>query len=105
MSHCIALTNCPNMTVAETLASALVDNSLAACVNILPGVTSIYKWEGERVKEQECTLLIKTREDIYPALEAFIQAQHPYELPEIIAVPIRMGSNGYLSWLDQQLDK
>ncbi len=105
MSHCLVLTNCPDLDCAETLASALVDNSLAACVNILPGVTSIYKWEGKQVKEQECTLLIKTREDIYPALEAFIQAQHPYELPEIIAVPVSMGSNGYLSWLDQQLDK
>ena len=105
MRHCLVLTNCPDFDCAETLASALVDNSLAACVNIVPGVTSIYQWQGERVKEQECTLLIKTREDIYPELEAFIQAQHPYELPEIIAVPVHMGSKGYLSWLDQQLDK
>lgn len=105
MNHFLVLTNCPDFDCAKTLASALLDNSLAACVNILPGVTSIYKWEGKQVTEQECTLLIKTSEDIYPELEAFIQAQHPYELPEIIAVPVSMGSKAYLSWLDHQLDK
>ncbi len=93
------------MDVAETLAEILVSEKLAACVNILPGALSIYEWQGQVEKEQECVLLIKSREDRLKVLEERLLAEHPYELPELIAVPIQKGSAAYLSWVDTQLDK
>lgn len=93
------------MDVAETLAEILVSEKLAACVNILPGALSIYEWQGKVEKEQECVLLIKSREDRLQMLEERLLAEHPYELPELIAVPIQKGSAAYLSWVDTQLDK
>ena len=105
MSHYLTITTCPDKESAESLAYILVENGLAACVNIIPGVTSVYEWQGEINKGQECILLIKTRADIYEDLESTIRSEHPYELPEIIAVPIEQGLSTYLSWLDSVLDK
>jgi len=97
----LTLTSLPEPQQAERLAEALVDQGLAACVNILPAVTSVYRWQGRRESAQEVLLLIKTRAAVYPTLEAAIRERHPYELPEIIAVPVEQGLTGYLDWVEQ----
>jgi periplasmic divalent cation tolerance protein len=74
---------------------------LAACVNILPGVQSVYLWQGAEEVSEELILVIKTREERYPALERILLERHPYELPEIIATPITQGLAGYLGWIDE----
>lgn len=100
MTYRLVLTTCPDTATAESLASALVQDGLTACVNIVPGVQSIYKWKGELARDQECLLLMKTRSEVYQALEEAIRARHPYELPEVIAVPIETGLAAYLAWID-----
>ena len=82
------------------IAKALVDQQLAACVNVVPGLTSVYRWQGQTESAQEVLLLIKTRQAVYPELEAALLTLHPYELPEIIAVPIEAGLPAYLSWIE-----
>jgi len=91
---------CPDRAMAERIAEALVADRLAACVNIVPGITSVYRWQGEVQHDSELLLLIKTRDECYPALEARIRELHSYEVPEIIAVPLQRGSESYLAWLD-----
>jgi periplasmic divalent cation tolerance protein len=91
---------CPDHDTALRIAKALVDQQLAACVNLVPGLTSVYRWQGQREMAQEVLLLIKTRQAVYPELEAALLALHPYELPEIIAVPIEAGLPAYLSWIE-----
>ena len=75
----------------------------AACVNIVPGITSVYAWEGRIENEQECLMLIKTDSVRYTELERCILEQHPYELPEVIAVPVQHGYQEYLAWISQCL--
>lgn len=94
----LVLVTCP-ATHAETLARTLVERRLAACVNILPGVTSVYRWQSAVQTAQETQLLIKTTAARYAALEEAVRELHPYELPEIIAVDIAMGLPAYLNWL------
>lgn len=91
------------MAVAERLAALLVEGGHAACVNIVPGLTSIYRWQGKIEQGSEVLLFIKTRRDRYPELERQLHTAHPYELPEIIAVPIDAGLAGYLAWIDANL--
>lgn len=105
MAHRLVITTCPDTAAAEALAEPLLRQGLAACVSILPGARSLYEWKGELVREQECVLLIKSREACYPELEAAIREQHPYELPEVIAVPISDGLAPYLAWIDSQTGK
>jgi periplasmic divalent cation tolerance protein len=95
----LILTNLPDEASAQTLAAALVDERLAACVSVLAPCRSIYRWQGKVESAQEVPLLIKSTVAGYPALEAAIRAQHPYELPEIIAVPIAHGLPEYLNWV------
>jgi periplasmic divalent cation tolerance protein len=85
---------------ADRLAGALVERRLCACVNVLPRVRSIYRWKGAVEREEERLLLLKTRSDRLPALREAMLALHPYEVPELIAVPIEAGSPAYLDWLD-----
>jgi len=80
-----------------------VQQKLAACVNIVAGMQSIYHWQGKLEKSAEVLLLIKTRREVYPQMESFIVENHPYELPEIVAVPIMQGLPGYLGWIDQEI--
>ena len=89
----------PDRDTAHAIAERVVEEGLAACVNILAEVTSIYRWQGKVEKQQEVLLVIKTREQRYQALQERIRNLHPYELPEIIAVPIVNGLAGYLAWL------
>lgn len=90
---------CPDLMVAERIAATVVGERLAACVNIVPGLTSIYRWEGQVQRDAELLLLIKTRQATYPLLESRIRALHPYQVPEIIALPIQAGSAAYLNWI------
>jgi len=105
MEYRLAITTCPDTRVADTIATALVEERLAACVNILPGAHSVYEWQGKVEKEQESVLLIKSREDRLNALEVRLLELHPYELPELIVVPLVGGLAPYLSWIETQLDK
>lgn len=95
----IVMTNLPNAQAAEAIASTLVQARLAACVNILPAVQSVYRWQGKVERATEVTLLIKTTQQHYAALEAAIRAAHPYELPEVIALPVTTGLPSYLQWV------
>ena len=95
----IAWCTCPSAVVAETLAAALVDRRLAACVTALPGVRSTYRWAGEVESADEILLMIKTRASLWAALEAAVIELHPYDTPELIASPINKGAPEYLQWL------
>ena len=99
MSTLLVLTNLPDRAVAEKLADMLVERQLAACINILAPCRSVYRWKGVIQHDEEHPVLIKTTASRYPALEAAIRACHPYELPEIIAVPIERGLPAYLGWV------
>lgn len=99
MSALLVLTNLPDHASATALATALVEERLAACVNILSPCTSVYRWQGKIESASEVPLLIKTTQDRYAALEAAVRARHSYELPELIALPISDGLPAYLTWL------
>ena len=99
MNPLLILTNCPDEATANTIALALVEEKLAACVNLLPRVQSIYRWQGTVESASEIPLLIKSTAENYPALEKRIAELHPYDLPEIIALPITQGLPAYLNWL------
>jgi periplasmic divalent cation tolerance protein len=102
MSALIVITNAPDRDVALRIAHALVERKLAACVNVLAECTSVYRWKGKLETATEVPLLIKTRAAIYAQVEAAIRSLHPYELPEIVAVPIGHGSPDYLEWVNAQ---
>ena len=89
---------------AQTIAQYLVDTKLAACVQISGPITSTYHWKGKVENSQEWLCLIKTRNDLFIKVEAAIKKMHPYETPEIIAVPIVKGSKEYLNWIDENLN-
>ncbi len=95
----IVFCTCPDKDTAEKIASLLVENNVAACVNIVPNITSIYRWQGQLERAEECLLLIKARQDTYSVLETLIKKHHPYQLPEIIAVAIERGLPDYLNWI------
>ena len=99
MSALLVITNLPDRPSAERLADALLAKRLAACVNILAPCRSVYRWKGEVQHDEEHPVLVKTTTERYAELEAGIRALHPYELPEIIAVPIERGLPGYLDWV------
>ena len=102
MSAIVIFSACPDEASAERIASALVEERLAACVNRLPGVGSTYRWKGEVCRDDEVLLLIKTTRERYDAVRECIVALHPYELPEVIAVDISAGLDRYLSWVESE---
>jgi len=99
--RCIVICTCPDQEIAQTIANTLVKQSLAACVNIIDKVHSIYLWQGEIQRDNEILLLIKSRYELFTKLEQLILELHPYELPEIIAVSVETGNKNYLHWIDQ----
>lgn len=101
----LVLTNVPDTGTAQMLARTLVEQRVAACVNLMPGVQSVYRWQGTIEEASEVTVLIKTTQAHYAELEAAIQAVHPYEVPEIIALPIAGGLPRYLDWIAQETKK
>ena len=98
----LVITNLPNAEAAAGLARMLVEARVAACVNIMPAVRSIYQWQGQLEEAQETPLFIKTTRSRYAALEQMIRIAHAYELPEIIALPVECGLPAYLNWVAQE---
>ena len=98
----LVLTNCPDEESANAIALALVEERLAACVNILPRVQSVYRWQGAVESATEIPLFIKSTAANYPALEATIRNRHPYQVPEIIALPVTHGLSAYLDWIARE---
>ena len=94
---------CGNAENAEQIATVLVTEQLAACVTILPGIRSVYRWQGKIESEQEVLLIIKTRAECLPRLQERVCALHTYELPEIVAVPIVAGLETYLNWISESV--
>ena len=99
MKPLLVLTNLPDRAAAERLADALIAGRLAACVNILSPCRSVYRWQNAVQHDEEQPVLIKTTAERYAELEQAIRANHPYELPEVIAVPIERGLPAYLDWV------
>jgi periplasmic divalent cation tolerance protein len=98
----LVITNLPDRESAAKLAHLLVERRLAACVNILSPCCSVYRWKGKTEDAEEFPMLIKTTKDRYAELEAAIRAGHPYELPEIVAIPLAGGLSAYLKWVDSE---
>ena len=98
----VVLVMAPPGDGAAALARTLVEERLAACVNLIPGARSVYRWEGAVMDEPEQLLLIKTTAERYAALEARVRALHGYEVPEIIAIPVERGLAAYLAWVREQ---
>ena len=101
----IVLCTVPDRESAEQIATTLVTERLAACVNIVPGITSIYRWKNRIEKDAELLLIIKTHSAVFDTLQDSIRKLHPYELPEVIAVPITDGLPEYLDWISTALAK
>jgi uncharacterized protein involved in tolerance to divalent cations len=98
----VVLCTFPNETEARQIGAVLVEKQVAACVNLMPGVTSIYQWEGRIHEDAEILTVIKTTRAAYPRLEAMILDLHSYEVPEVIALSVEAGSEKYLAWLGGQ---
>ena len=97
----LAMTTCPDPEIGRKLADGLLENRLAACVQALL-IHSAYRWKGAIQREPEILLLIKTKAALYPEVEAYLRANHPYETPEILWLPIAAGFAGYLAWIDAE---
>lgn len=100
----LVLNTCPNSETARRIGTMLVNQGLAACVNILPGITSIYEWKGKIQADAEVLLIIKTMQNRYAELQSAVTELHPYELPELIALPISDGLPPYLQWIADQVN-
>ena len=99
----VVLTTCDSEERAVSLARHLVEEGLAACVNIVSGIRSVYRWKGAIEDASEWMLVIKSRRDLFPALSAELGKMHTYEVPEVIALPVVDGAENYLAWLDGEL--
>ncbi len=97
--HIMVYVTVPSMETAQPIARKLIHDRLAACVNVLPGMTSFYRWEGEVQQDAELVLIAKTRQELFAELSAAVQQLHPYECPCIVALPITDGHDAFLNWL------
>jgi len=95
----VVLCTCGSFEEGERLALGLLAGRLAACVNVVPGARSFYRWKGEIESADECLLVIKSSRDLFPALSSEIEKLHPYEVPEVLALPVVAGASNYLNWL------
>lgn len=100
--HLVVLSTCPDRDSAEEIATALVEDGHAACVNVVPGLTSVYRWQGSTHHDSEFLLVIKTTRESYRRTEETILRLHPDELPEVIALPVEKGLSDYLHWVTLQ---
>jgi periplasmic divalent cation tolerance protein len=103
MSEILVLTTTDSLDLALRIASALVEQNEAACVNIVPGIRSIYRWEGKVCDDAELLLLIKSSADRFEAVRSRIRQLHTYEVPEVISLPIVAGDPSYIRWLNEQV--
>jgi periplasmic divalent cation tolerance protein len=99
----LVLTTASSVEESKKIARALVESHLAACVNIIPKIESVYRWKGKVEEAQEYLLLIKTTAEVFPHLHEMIQRLHSYEVPECIALPVDDGSPAYLKWIDDSV--
>ncbi|MGD2145740.1 MAG: divalent-cation tolerance protein CutA [Anaerolineae bacterium] len=102
--HVVVLVTAPSREVGSRIAEALLEQGLAACVNLASSVTSVYSWEGETRSDEEVLLVIKTRRAAFDELADAVRNVHPYEVPEIIALPVVAGSQDYLDWIDEVVE-
>ena len=102
MSACLCFCTCPDDATARRIADALVEERLAACVNVLPGLRSVYRWQGAIQRADEVLLLVKTTRERVEPLTARVASLHPYELPEVVAVEVAGGLAAYLDWVEEQ---
>lgn len=101
--HCVVYVTAPTSEEGERLARGLVEGKLAACVNVVKGIRSIYRWRGEVEEADEVLLVAKTREDLVDRLAAWVKANHTYTIPEVVALPIVAGHDPYLRWIDESV--
>jgi periplasmic divalent cation tolerance protein len=99
----VALSTVATAEDAERIARSLVEKGLAACVNLVPGVVSFYRWQGRLERDAEVLLVIKTRGERFEELKVALLAEHPYEVPELVAIPIEAGHQRYLEWLEDSV--
>jgi len=102
MPALVCFCTCPDADTAQRIADVLVGERLAACVSVLPGLRSVYRWQGAVERADEVLLLVKTGADRLDALTARVTALHPYELPELVAVEVAGGLAAYLDWVSEQ---
>jgi len=102
MEYCTIVTNTSNIDEAKKIAHNLVENKLAACVNIIPEIISVYNWKNEICEDKECQLIIKTEKVLFQSVQDTILKLHSYELPEIIMLPIEKGYDKYLDWISKE---
>ena len=100
-THIAILCTVPTFSVAQKIANELVSRELAACCNIIPGITSIYRWQGKVETDDELLIIIKSTEENYKAIENSIKELHPYEVPEILSFQIKQGLDKYLHWINE----
>lgn len=101
--HLVVLCSCPTMHDADAISTALLEERLAACVSRVPGIRSMYRWDGKAQRDDEVMLIIKTAAGTFERLEQAIRALHPHDVPEIIGLPIIAGSRRYLDWIDESV--
>ena len=101
----VVLCTCGSAEEAERISGGLVEAKVAACANIVPGLTSVYRWKGALERSSEWLLIIKSRRELFPRLRAEIEKLHSYEVPEIIALPLAAGDAAYLNWIGAQLGR
>ena len=105
MKTCIVLVSCPEAKTAETVATALINEKLAACVNILHGMTSIYRWQGATERSEECLLIIKTEMEKIPDLEPRLLELHPYDTPEFVVLDTLYVNQRYADWVESAVTR
>lgn len=98
----VVLCTCGSAEEAERISSGLIEARVAACVNLVPGLTSVYRWKDAIERSPEWLLIIKSRRELFPQLRAEIERLHSYEVPEIIALPVVEGAEAYLAWIDKE---
>ena len=101
MSYCVVVSTTSSIEEAKKIAHGLIKNKLAACTNIISGVTSMYFWQDEVCEDSEYVLFIKTQRNLFEKVRDFIVENHSYELPEVIMLPIEAGLEGYLNWIKE----
>ena len=105
MSACVVLTTFGDLKSAERIARSIVSGKLAACATAVPGAVSYFRWKNRMERSREVLLLIKTSRSVWPRLLTYIKKHHPYDVPEILQIPVSKGSREYLLWLENSLKK